>query len=139
MHAKAGDGFNDVIALGAVAEDEKDWRHGAHVLDEGAQEQQVVLDPEKLAEHHPDHFHPGRHLDAGQLLDRQHVGQVVHDPAEVVDPVGVGDVAVPALPLPHLFRCPMVVADVRHAIENFLAIQLQHEAEGTMGAGVVGT
>jgi sugar/nucleoside kinase (ribokinase family) len=44
---------------------------------------------------------------------RQHVRQVVHHPAEVVDTVGVGDEAVPGLALGHLLGATVVVADVR--------------------------
>ncbi|MNH29859.1 hypothetical protein D3C78_1835730 [compost metagenome] len=52
-------------------------------------------DPEELGEHDTDHVDFLRHLDAGQLLDRKHVRQVVHYPAQVVDTVGVRNEAVP--------------------------------------------
>src|SRR5690606_21603915 len=80
-----------------------------------------------------DHVDPLRHLDAGQLLDGQHIGQVVHHPGEVVDPVGIGDVAVPALALAHLFRAAVVVADLRYAVDDLRAIELQDDAEGAAG------
>ena len=55
---------------------------------------------------------PVGHLDAGQLLHGQHVGEVVHHAAQVVDAVGVGDVGVPGLALAHLLGAAMVEADV---------------------------
>src|SRR5690606_35510341 len=97
VHAKAGDGLDHLVGALAVGEGEEYRRHGAHVLDVGAQVEQVVEDAEELRQHHADALHPGRYPDAGQLLDGQHVGQVVHHPAQVIDAVRVGDVAVPAL------------------------------------------
>ena len=44
----------------------------------------------------------------------------------------------PRLPLGHFLGAAVVVADVRHAIEDFLAIQLQHDPEGAVRRGVVG-
>ncbi len=43
----------------------------------------------------------------------------------------------PALALGHFLGAAMVVADLRHAIEDFLAIELQDDAEGTVGRRVV--
>ena len=77
------------------------------------------------------------HLDAGQLLDRQDVGQVVHHPAEVVHAVGVGDVGVPGLALAHLLGAAVVEADVGHGVDDLLAVELQHDAEDAVGAGVL--
>ncbi len=78
-----------VYALLAVGEGEEHRRHGADVLDVGTQEQQVAGDPEELGHHDADDVDLLGHLDAGQLLDREHVRQVVHHAAEVVDAVGV--------------------------------------------------
>src|SRR5690606_5757459 len=123
VHTEAGDGLDHLVRPLPVGEGEEHRGHGADVLDEGAQEQQVVLDTEELGHHDADHIDPLRHLDAGQLFHGEHIGQVVHHPAEVVDPVGIGDVAVPALALTHLFRATVVVADLRYAVDDLLAIE----------------
>ena len=70
-----------------------------------------------------------RHFDARQLFHRQHVGQVVHHPAQVIDAVGVGDVGMPGLALAHLFRAAMVKANLGHGIDDLLAVELQHDAK----------
>ncbi len=137
VHAETGDGFDHLVGALAVGEGEEHRCHGADVLDVGAQVQQMILDAEELGHHHADEVDAVRHGDAGQFLHGQHIGQVVHHPAEVVDAVGVGDVAVPALALGHLLGAAMVVADLRHAIEDFLAIELQDDTEGTVGRRVV--
>jgi hypothetical protein len=57
---------------------------------------------------------------------------------EIVDAVGVRDVGVPGLALAHLLGAAVVVADVRHAVDNLLAVELQHDAEGAVRGGMVG-
>ena len=69
-------------------------------------------DAEQLGQHDADDLGAVGHLDAGQLLHGQDVGQVVHHAAEVVDAVGVGNVGVPGLPLAHLLGAAVVEADV---------------------------
>ena len=138
MHAPAGDGLDDAEQPLPVGEHVEHRRHLADILGEGAKKQQVAGDAEEFRHHDADHLGPIRHLDAGHLLDRHHVGQVVHHPAEVVHPVSVGDVGVPGLPLAHLLGAPVVVADVRHRIDHDLAVKLQGNAEHAVNAGVVG-
>jgi hypothetical protein len=138
VHSAAADRLDDVEDPLAVLEHVEDRRHGPHVLGEGAVPDQVARDAEELAQHHPDDPRTGRHLDGGQPLHRQQVGEVVHDPAQVVDPVGVRDVGVPALALPHLLGAPVVEADLRHDVEDPLAVELEHQAQHAVGARVLG-
>ena len=72
-------------------------------------------------------------------LDRQHVGQVVHHAAQVVDAIGVGDVGVPGLALAHLFGAAVVKADVGHGIDDLLAVELQDDAQDAVGARMLGS
>lgn len=95
-------------------------------------------DTEELGQHHADGVDLLWHLDAGQLLDREHVRQVVHYPAEVVDAVGVGDEAVPGLALGHFLGATVVVADVRYAVDDLFTVQLQDDTERTVRGRVVG-
>ncbi len=137
VHAEAGDGLDDLVGTLTVGEGKEHRGHGADVLDVGTQVQQVAVDAEELGHHHADEVDPRGHLDAGELLYRKDVGQVVHHPTEVVDPVGVGDVAVPGLALGHLLGATVVIADLGHAVDDLFAVQLQDDAEGTVGRGVV--
>jgi hypothetical protein len=126
VHAKSRDGLDHVVGFLPVGEHEEDRRHRAHVLDVSAEEQQMRGDAEEFHHHHADGLDPIRHLDAGEFFHRQHIRQVVHHPTQVIDAVGVGNEGVPGLALGHLFRATMVVADVRHRIEYFLAVELQN-------------
>ena len=94
-------------------------------------------DTEELGHHDADGVDPVRHLDPGELLDREHVRQVVHHAAEVVDTVGVRDEAVPGLALGHLLGTTVVVANVWHAVDDLFAVQLQDDTEGTVSRRVV--
>ncbi len=98
----------------------------------------MTVDAEHFRQHHPDKFDAIRHLDPGQLFDRQDIGQIVHDPTEILHSIGKGDVAVPGLALAHLFRTPMVITDIRYAIENLFTIQLQHNPKCAVCRWVVG-
>ena len=82
-------------------------------------------------------LHAVRHLDAGELLDGEHVRQVVHHAAEIVDAVGVRDVGVPRLPLAHLLGAAVVIADVGHRVDDLFAVELQHDAEHAVRARMV--
>ena len=124
VHAAAADRLDDVEQLLAVGEHEEHRRQRADVLREGAVPDQVAGDAEELDHHHADGVDAVGHLDAGQLLDREQVGEVVHHPAQVVDAVGVGNVGVPGLALTHLFLAAVVIADVGREIDDLLAAQL---------------
>ena len=72
------------------------------------------------------------------LLHRKDVGEIVHDPAQVVDAVRVGDEGVPGLPLPHLLRAAVMEADLGQAVDDLLAVELQDDADDAVGAGMLG-
>ena len=63
-------------------------------------------------------------FDARQALDGEHVGQVVRHAAEVINPVRVRNKGMPRLPLGHLLRAAVVEADVRHGVDDHLAVEL---------------
>ena len=69
-------------------------------------------DAEELGHHYAHHLGALRHVDACQLLDRQHVREVVHDPAQIVDPVGIGYECMPGLPFAYFLSAAVVVADI---------------------------
>ena len=105
----------------------------------GAKPNQVITQPEKFAEHDPDHLGSLGHPDAGQLFHRHHVGQVIGSPGQVVHPIGVGNKLVPGLPLTDLFNRPVMVTDVYVQIGDFFAVQGDDIAYQPVRADVMGT
>jgi hypothetical protein len=113
----------------AVDEHIEHRAHRADVLAERAVIQQVRQDPKELAQHHADGLHPIGDFDAREFFQREHVGEVVHHAAEIVDAIGVRNVAVPRLAFAHVFGATMVVADVGHAVDDHVGFELQHDAK----------
>ena len=111
-HARAGEGFEEVENLLALAEGVHQRRAaGAHVLHQEADEAGVVLQAGQLAGDDAEVLGALRNLDAGELLDGERVGPVVGDGAEVVEAVGVGHGAEVGFVLGDLFVVAMQVAE----------------------------
>src|SRR5262245_6386227 len=125
VHAPAADGLDYVEDALAVGEHVEHGRESPDVLRERAVPDQMAGDAEQLRHHDSDHLHAVGDLDPGELLDRQEVSEVVHHSAEVIHAVGVRDVGVPRLSLAHLFFASVVVADVRHDVQNLFTAELQ--------------
>src|SRR4029453_7532635 len=139
MHARARNRFDDAESPLAVVKRAEDRGHLSEVLRKGAVPDEMADNAEQLREHHANHLGTGRYLDARQRLHRHQVGQVVHHTAEVVHTIGVGYVGVPGLALAHFFRAAMMKADLRNRIDDLFAIELHHNAQGAVGAGMLGT
>ena len=137
VHTEAGNRFHQIVDFLTVGKGEEHRGHRADVLNEGGDIQQVAVDTEQLGQHHADSVDALRHLNTGQLLDRQHVRHFVHAAAEILDAVGVRNVAVPGLTLAHLLGAAVVITDVRHAVDDLFAVQLQNDAERTVRRRVV--
>ncbi len=137
MHTETGDRFDQIVDFLTVGKGEEDRGHRADVLNKGRDIQQVAIDAEQFGQHHADHVHAIRHGDPGQFFHRQHVWHLVDAAAEVFDTVGVRDVAVPGLAFAHFLRAAVVVADVRHAVDDLFAIQLQNNTECAVSGRVV--
>ena len=69
----------------------------------------------------------------------QHAAEVVHRRGDVVGAVGPGDHLGVAVMLAQLLGAPVQVADDRVAIDDQLAVELQHDAQHAVGAGVLRT
>ena len=82
---------------------------------------------------------PRRHFDRRQLLHGHQIRHVVHYAAEIIDPIGVGDVGVPGLPLAHLFGASVMKADLRHGVYDLFAVQLQSYAQYSVRARMLRT
>ena len=96
-------------------------------MGKGAEPDEVALYTEQLAQHDPYHFCTIRNVDPGKLFNRKKVGQVVQDPAQVIDTVGIRNKGMPRLPFSHFFRAAMVKANVRNNIDNILPVQLKYQ------------
>jgi hypothetical protein len=78
-----------------------------------------------------------RHLDAEQALRRQREAEVVEQWRQVVHPVGEGDALLPGVRLERLLEARVQEADVRPALAHHLAVELQHQAQHAVRAGVL--
>src|SRR6266404_1038078 len=137
MHARPGDRLDNAESTLAVVEREEHGRHLSKVLRESAIPNQMADNAKQLGQHHADDLGASRHLDTGHHLDRCEIRQVVHHAAEIVDPVGVRDVAVPGLALAHLLGSAMVEADLWNRVDDLFAIELKSDAQDTMRARVL--
>ncbi len=105
----------------------------------GAEPDEVIVDPEKLGEHHPDELGSLRHPDSSQSLDGMKVRQIVGHTAKVVDPIRVRDELMPGLVLANLLNPPVMVTDVKVDIGNPLTIEGDDEPHQAVGPHVLGS
>src|SRR5271156_2770082 len=99
----------------------------------------MAHDPEELRHHDADHLPARRHNDTRQFFDRSQIREIVHHAAEIINAVGVRNVGVPRLALPHLFRAAMMKANLRYGIYNLFAIQLERYTQNAMRPRVLWT
>jgi hypothetical protein len=78
------------------------------------------------------------HFDPEQLLDRQGVGQVVSVGVEIVHAVGHDHTLLVGLAFGLLFHAGVQIADDALALDDDLALELDHEPQDAVGAGVLG-
>jgi hypothetical protein len=100
----------------------------------------VGVDPTELAQDHPDVLRPLRHLDAGELFERDHVAVLVRPHREVIGAVEPDHrLAIPldVAGLAQLFGPPVEVADERLDLLDALAGQGQHHPEHPVRAGML--
>ena len=77
MQASSGYQLDNIHDLFPLLKCIKIGRHGSAVMGEGGKGDQVIADPEKLGEHHPDELSPIRYLDAGKGFHRQEIGKII--------------------------------------------------------------
>ncbi len=97
----------------------------------------MARQPLQLGEQHADVLHALRHLEAKQLLDAQDVAEAVRLRGEVVHPLDERDHLLPLLLFRGLLDPGVQVPDRRPGRLDGLAIELQHEAQHAMRAGVL--
>ncbi len=135
---ESGDQLVDVQQQLALADRVEEHRHGADFHRVRANPDQVARHPLQLGDQHADVLHALWHLEAEELLDGQDVGEAVGLRGQIVHPLDERDHLLPLLLFRRLLDPGVQVADGRHARLDRLAIELQHEAQHAMRAGVLG-
>ena len=87
------------------------------------------MNAHQLGEDGADVLAARRQLDAQQLLDGVVPGDLVGDRRDVVHPVDDGDVLVEVEVLAELLEAAVQVADVRHGLDDGLAVEGEDEAQ----------
>ena len=105
----------------------------------GGKEDEMVTQPEELAEHDPNNLGPFWNFYARQSLHGQKVGKVIGCPGKVVYPVSVWNKLVPRLSLANFLRRSMVIADVHVELGYLLTLEGDDIAHQTVGTYMVGT
>jgi len=137
VHAAASNHLDYIEKLLPVGEGVEYRGHGAHVGDKGAQPDKMAGDAKQFRQHDPDIYRPVGDHDSAQSLDAVDIGQVVLDPGQIVDPVGIGYKLIPVLAFGDLFSPAVMESDIEIDISDLLTIQLENTANDSMGPGVL--
>ena len=136
-HAEARDALVDVEQQLPLAEAIEHHGHGADFHRVRAQPYEVTVDALQLGEQHPDPLDAVRHLEAEQLLHRQAIAVRVGLRAQVIHALDERDDLLKLLLLRRLLDTRMQIADRRRRRDDGLAIELEHQPEHAMRAGVL--
>ena len=123
--------------LFALAEAEDHHRRRTEVHAVGGEEGEVGRHAVELGHEHADPRGPRRHLDLEQLLGREREHELVVERREVVHAGDVGAALHVGQLLAGLLHPGVEVADDRLRAQHDLAVELEHEAQHAVGAGVL--
>src|SRR5688572_21547542 len=137
MHSSATNCFDDVEYFFTVGEHVEYWRKLAKVLRKCSEPNEVAVDAEQLAQHYTNNFCAIREFNARKFFNCQQVSQIIHDATEIINPVGIGNVSVPALTFTHLLGAAMVKTYFRYRFNDIFTIKLKNYSQYTMCAGVL--
>ena len=121
--------LDDVVDLLALLERVQKRGERPEVERHGADVQQVVVQPHQLGEDRAEILAPRRELDPQQLLDRMMPGDLVRQRRDVVHPVDDRHVLVEVQMLAELLEPAVQIADVRHRVDDLLAVERQHQPQ----------
>ena len=128
--ALAADHLEQVDDLLPLAEHvEERGEEGTALVDESADRDEVGGDALELGDDDPQVLRPLGDRNTGQLLDGQHVAQVVAHRRDVVQAVGERDDAGVGPLLGQLLDAPVQVAEDRLDVNHYLAIERDPDAE----------
>ena len=137
VHPLPGHRLVELHQLLALLEHPQERRHRTDVERHGGDVEQMIEDAGDLVEQHPDVLRADRHLDAQQLLHRQHEAVLLHQHRAVVETVEVGDRLQIGADLDELLGAAMQQADMRIGALDHLAVHLEQKAQHTMGRRVL--
>eukprot|EP00053_Salpingoeca_punica_P008372 m.75267 g.75267 ORF g.75267 m.75267 type:complete len:437 (+) comp14572_c0_seq1:246-1556(+) len=137
MHACAGDALVELHHLLALLEHPEERRGGADVEGVCGDGHDVVEQAGDLGEESADVLGAERDLDVEQFLHGERVGLLVGHHGDVVQTVKVGQRLEVGLVLDQLLRAAVQKSDVRIGVADNLAIQLQDQAQHTVGSRVL--
>ena len=137
VHAHPAHQLVDVEQLLALAPRVDERRGGAEVERAGAVPEEVAGHPGELAHDHAQVLRARRHLDAEEALGGQREPEVVEQRRQVVHPVGERDALLPGVRLERLLEAGVQEADVGAALAHHLAVELEHQAQHAVRAGVL--
>ena len=121
--------LDDVVNLLALLEAIQKRRERTQVERRRADVEQMIVQPHQLGQNRPQILAPRRQLDAQQLLDRMMPGDLVRQRRDVVHPVDDRHVLIEVEMLAQLLEPAVQIADVRHRIDDPLAVERQHEPQ----------
>src|SRR5262249_53054365 len=125
-------GLEDVVEKLALIEGVEKRGESTEVDSGGPDTQKMIADPAQFVEQRPQILAARRQLDAHQLLDRPVPGDLVADRRDVVHPVDDRDVLVEIEILAEFFEAGVEKTDVRHRLDDGLAVEGENEAQGRM-------
>jgi hypothetical protein len=129
--------LEDVESFFAFAEAVEHGCDGADIERVRSQPHQVAGNAVQLGEDDAHHLRSGRRLDVQQLLHRQAVAQTIGHGRHVVHAVDVRiELRVGAV-LGDLLHAAVQIADDAIRPQNLLAVQLQDDAQHSVGRGVL--
>ena len=121
--------LDDVVNLLALLKAVQKRGERAQVERRRAHVEQVIVQPHQLGQDRPQILAPRRQLDAQQLLDRMMPGDLVRHRRDVIHPVDDRHVLVEVEMLAQLLEPAVQVADVRHRVDDLLAVEREHQAQ----------
>jgi len=113
----------------AVLERVEEHGRRAQIESVGSQPELVRTDPRQLAADHADHLASRGHADPEQFLDGQRETDIGRQRAQVVHPIRVRNELQIGAVLRDLLHAAVQVADVRHAVDHTLAVELEHQPQ----------
>ena len=137
VHPRPAGHLEEVEDLVAVVEAVPEQRDRPELERGRAEPHEVRVDAVELGQRHPRPGRAARHLDPEELLDREHVEELVRVERDVVDPRRVRDRLPPRLVLHVLLEARVEVADDRADARDGLAVEVDDEPEDTVRGRVV--
>ena len=136
--SRAAERLEDVVDAFALIERVKKERERAGIEAHRANGQQVIADASQLGNDHANVLATRGQFDVQQFFDGTMPRDVVRHRRNVIHTVGDRDVLVVVQMLTDFFETGMQEADIRHCLDDSLAVQLQHNPQRRVGGWMLG-